>query len=108
MENPRTQTRFSSTGYRFFTLSSASNRAIPQRPRPIHSLLHERLSNRNLTGVEELVIGQCVAGGVVIDLHVRQQIERSLALQGGPQRLDLAAQLIDPRLNLRPVDRGNL
>ena len=73
--------------------------ALTQLPGPLHAPLEQVLRHRDLPGPEELVMGQRVADGVVIDLHVRQQSQQvRLALEGISQGIDLLAQLVNAGL----------
>ena len=74
------------------------------------ALFQERLGRGDLLGrvAVKLVVGQGVADGVVIDLHVGQQIEQGgLVLEGGAEVVDLLAEFLDAGLQLGAVGGGN-
>ena len=71
---------------------------------PFVALFQERLGRGDLLGrvAVKLVVGQGVADGVVINLHVGQQIEEGgLVLESGAEVVDLLAEFLDAGLEMR-------
>ena len=73
--------------------------AVAQRLGPLVPLFQKRFGRSDFSEIIKLVIVQGVADGVVIDLHVRQQVEQGgLVFQGGAEVVDLLAEGVDAGL----------